>query len=90
MSDKSLKIILPRCILKKSCDMIHIEMSDMMYEYSDISIDMENNDHDIMKLEKILSEKKRKRAELLKSEENIAINFSKKKRSIEALEAIGI
>jgi len=70
--------------------MIHIEMSDMMYEYSDISIDMENNDHDIMKLEKILSEKKRKRAELLKSEENIAINFSKKKRSIEALEAIGI
>jgi uncharacterized protein (UPF0335 family) len=65
------------------------EMSDMMYEYCDVFIDMENNDYEIKKLEKILVEKKRMRDELLKSEEDIAINVSKKKRSIEALETIG-
>ncbi len=89
MSD-SLRISFSRETLTKSCENVRSELNDIVCEYAKILVDVENNDYEIQQLEKQLVEKKRKRSVLTKSEDGLAIQFEKKKRSFERLERLTV
>jgi len=84
----SLKISFSKETLRQSCEIARSELEDIICEYADVFIDIENTDNEIVRLEKLLYEKKRTREELKQSEEFIANKFTSKKRSVDALESL--
>jgi hypothetical protein len=81
-----LRISIPRDTLTKSCEITRDQICDIIGEYADLAIEMENNDYELAKIEQQLIEKKRTRDKLHRSANELAIDFQTKKRSIEALE----